>query len=236
MGPYPLHLSLGKIMRNLSQGGSFTVETKIPIAAGLVVAWLSIAAFGMPSPASAERYVAGSVGVNFADQLTGIEGTNGLEGLQAPDFDLKNSVSYGAKLGYFAEHSWFGIEGEVLQTTPHIKNLDDVPGIHLRVTTVGVNLLARYPGRTFQPYAGVGMGAVIAHLSDSATTQSNTDVTSGWNVLAGLRAFVTPYVAVFTEYKYTGATLQFDQAFVTGGGFEGVYRAQHVLVGLSYHF
>jgi opacity protein-like surface antigen len=212
------------------------VETKIPITAGLCVAWLSIATFGIPSPASAEWYVAGDVGVNFADRLTGISGTNGLEGLQAPDFDLKNSVSYGAKLGYFPEHSWLGIEGEVLQTTPHIKNLDDVPGIHLRVTTVGVNLLARYPGRTFQPYAGVGVGEVIVHLGDSTTTQSSINVTSGWNVLVGLRGFVTPYLAVFTEYKYTGATLRFDQAFVTGGGFEGVYRAQHVLVGLSYHF
>ena len=212
------------------------METKIPITAGLFVAWLSIATFGIPSPASAEWYLAGDVGVNFADRLTGISGTNGLEGLQAPDFDLKNSVSYGAKLGYFPEHSWLGIEGEVLQTTPHIKNLDDVPGIHFRVTTVGVNLLARYPGRTFQPYAGVGVGEVIAHIGDSTTTQSSTNVTSGWNVLVGLRGFVTPYLAVFTEYKYTGATLRFDQAFVTGGGFEGVYRAQHVLVGLSYHF
>jgi len=213
------------------------VETKIPIAAGILVAWLSIATFGLPGLASAEWYVAGDVGANFADRLTGISGTGDLTGVEPrfPNFDLKNSVSYGAKLGYFLEHSWFGIEGEVLQTTPHIKNLDEVPGVHLRVTTVGVNFLARYPGRTFQPYAGVGVGTVIAHLSDSATTQSDTDVTSGWNVLAGLRAFVTPYVAVFTEYKYTGATLQFDQAFGTGG-FEGVYRAQHVLVGASYHF
>jgi len=211
------------------------VETKIPIAAGLFVAWLAIATFGIPSPASAESYVAGDIGVNFADRLTGITGTGDLTGLQAPDFDLKNSVSYGAKLGYFPEHSWFGIEGEVLQATPHIKNLDTDPGIHLRVTTIGVNFLARYPGRTFQPYAGVGVGTVIAHLSDTATVQSDTDVAGGWNVLAGLRTFVTPYVAVFTEYKHTGATLRFDQAFGTGG-FEGVYRAQHLLVGLSYHF
>ena len=214
------------------------METKIPIAAGLFVAWFSIATFGMPGLASAEWYVAGNVGVNFADRLTGISGTGDLTGVEprSPDFDLKNSISYGAKLGYFPEHSWFGIEGEVLQTTPHIKNLDNDPGIHLRVTTVGVNVLARYPGRTFQPYVGVGVGTVIAHLSDTATVQSDTDVTSGWNVLAGLRGFVTPYVAIFTEYKHTGATLRFDHAFVTGGGFEGVYRAQHVLVGLSYHF
>jgi opacity protein-like surface antigen len=188
-------------------------------------------------PAQAEWYVAGDVGANFADRLTGISGTGDLTGVEprSPNFDLKNSVSYGAKLGYFRDHSWLGIEGEVLQTTPHIKQLDDIPGIHLRVTTIGVNLLARYPGRTFQPYVGVGVGTVIAHLNDSATTQSNTDVASGWNVLVGLRAFVTPYVAVFTEYKHTGATLRFDQTFGTGG-FEGVYRAQHVLVGLSYHF
>ena len=231
-------LNFGKIIRNLSRGDFFTVEIKISIVAGLVVAWLSIMTFGMPSPASAERYVAGAVGANFADQLTGPRGTNGLEGAQGPDFDLKNSVSYGAKLGYFAEHGWVGIEGEVLQTTPHIKNLDDIPGVHLRLTTVGVNLLARYPGRTFQPYAGAGVGAVIAHLGDSAGAgiQSNTSVNTGWNVLVGLRAFVTPYVAVFTEYKHTGATLRFDHAFTTGGGFEGVYRAQHVLVGFSYHF
>ena len=207
-----------------------------PVADGFLVAGLSIVLFGMPTRATAEWYVAGEAGANFADRITGVTGTMGLAGLQSPDYDLKNSVSYGAKLGYFADHRWFGIEGEVLQTTPHIKNLDDIPGIHLRVTTIGVNLLARYPGRTFQPYAGVGVGTVIAHLSDSATTQSHTGVTSGWNVLAGLRAFVTPYVAVFTEYKYTGATVRFDQAFGASGGFEGTYRAQHLLVGVSYHF
>jgi opacity protein-like surface antigen len=196
----------------------------------LLTAMLSIAI-----PSQAEWYVAGDVGVNFADRLSGISGTGDLVGRQAPDFDLKNSVSYGAKLGYFRDHSWFGIEGEILQTTPHIKNLEEDPGIHLRVTSIGVNLLARYPGRTFQPYVGVGVGTVIAHLSDTATVQSDTSVAGGWNILVGLRGFVTSQVAVFTEYKYTGATLQFDQAFGTGG-FEGVYRAQHLLVGLSYHF
>jgi opacity protein-like surface antigen len=212
------------------------VETKIPITAILLIACLSIEAAVMSGSANAEWYVAGDVGVNFADRLAHVEGTNGLEGLQAPDFDLKNSISYSGKVGYFHGHSWFGIEAEVLHTTPHIKSLNDDPGIHLRVTTAGVNFLARYPGRTFQPYTGAGFGAVIAHIGDTATVRSETHVTSGWNVLAGLRAFVTPHIAFFTEYKYTGATLRFDQAFVTGGGFEGLYRAQHVLFGVSYHF
>lgn len=212
------------------------METKIPSAAGLLASCLLVGIFGMPGPISAEWYVAGDVGPNFADRLTGVSGTNGLTGLHAPDFDLKNSISYGAKLGYFPEHGWIGMEGEVLQTTPHIKNLGDIPGIHLRLTTVGINLIARHPGRTFQPYAGVGVGLVIARIGDSTTTQSNTEVVSGWNALVGLRAFVTPSVAVFTEYKYTAAALRFDEAFGATGGFEGTYRAQHVLVGLSYHF
>jgi opacity protein-like surface antigen len=214
------------------------VETKVPITPGLLFAWLSIGTFGMPNHTAAEWYVAGEVGANFADRLANISGTGGLQGIPPAfeDFDLKNSVSYGGKVGYFPQHGWFGLEGEVLQTTPHIKSLDGIPGIHLRVTTIGINGIVRYPGRTFQPYVGAGGGWVIANLGESATTQSDTTVSGGWNVLAGLRAFVTPHIAIFTEYKYTGATLQFEEAFGTVGGFEGEYRAQYVLGGVSYHF
>jgi opacity protein-like surface antigen len=209
---------------------------KLPITAGMLSTWLLISTFGMPIPVSAEWYVAGNVGVNFADRLVKVSGTGGLAALDAPDFDLANSISYGAKLGYFADHNWFGIEGEVLHSTPHIKSLDDDPGIHMRLTTIGVNFLARYPGLTFQPYIGVGTNMVIAHIGDTATVQSDTNVAPGWSLLAGLRAFLTPHIAVYTEYRHTGATLQFNQAFGPGGGFEGGYRAQHVMVGLSYHF
>ena len=53
---------------------------------------------------------------------------------------------------------------------------------------------------TFQPYFGIGPGILIAHLSRSVQTESDTQVSIGLNVLTGLRAFVTPNVAVFTEY------------------------------------
>ncbi len=194
---------------------------------------------GIRHDASAEWYVAGQFGANFADRLTDVNGTNGFAGSRAPDFDLKNSFTYGGKVGYFPGNGWFGVEFDAFHTTPHIKNLDNVPGIHMRVTTAGINFIARYPGVTFQPYAGVGAAAVIAHISDSPTTRSDSNVTGGLNVLAGIRAFVTPYVAIFTEYKFTQATLRFDQAFSgfgTAGGFMGDYRAQQLVVGVSYHF
>jgi opacity protein-like surface antigen len=194
--------------------------------------------------AHAEWYVAGQFGLNFADRLTDLSGTNQLIGMRGPDLDLKNSYTYGAKIGYFPGHGWFGLELDAFHSTPHIKNLDEIPGIHMRVTQVGLNLIARYPGVTFQPYAGIGTSIVIARVSggglvsgpNSPPTRSDSDVTSGLTLLAGIRAFVTPYVAVFTEYKYTGATLQFDQAFGAVGGFSGDYRAQHLVAGVSYHF
>ena len=219
----------------------------MPARTTLLVLWFITGTLVAPKTAIAEWYIAGTAGVNFADRINTIGGTGPQAGLPGPfvDRDLQNSLTYGAKVGYFPGHSWYGIEGEVLHTTPHIKNLgddprttnfDDVPGIHFRLTTVGVNFIARYPGRTFQPYAGAGIGAAIARIGDTATVRSDTDVTAVWNLLVGLRAFLTSHVAVFGEYKYQGASLQFDQAFGSDGGFAGNYRAQHILGGLSYHF
>ena len=190
----------------------------------------------LPQLSRGEWYVAGQVGVNFADRLTSIEGTGPLAGLRAPDFDLKNAIAYGGKLGYFSGNGPIGFELDVFNSQPNIKNLDDVPGIHLRVTNVGINVLLRYPGKTWQPYAGIGGAALIARIDNSPTTRSDSDVGFGVNLLAGVRTFVTPYMALFTEYKYTRGTLTFHDAFPSGGGFSGDYRAQYLMVGLSYHF
>jgi opacity protein-like surface antigen len=201
-----------------------------------LLAVLLTAGFLVAPTAKAEWYVAGQFGANFADQLTNIRGTSSLSGLRAPDFDLQNSFAYGGKVGLYPGNGWFGVELDVFHSTPHIKNLDDVPGIHMRVTNVGVNLLARYPGVTFQPYAGIGAGAAIARIGDSATTRGSTDVASALNLLVGLRAFITPYVAVFTEYKYSQASFEFNNAFGPSSGFSGNYDAHILVTGLSYHF
>jgi opacity protein-like surface antigen len=196
--------------------------------------------FGLvcPGPSAGEWYVGGQVGANFADRITNIQGTGNLQSFSSADFDLQNAVVYGGKLGYFPNNGSVGIELDAFNSTPHLKHLGAAPGIHMRVTNVGINLLLRYPGQTFQPYAGLGGGALIARIDDSPPNSSvrDSDVGKAFNVLAGIRAFVTPYVAVFSEYKYTQGTLTFDRAFPPGGGFIGDYRAQHLVVGVSYHF
>jgi len=190
----------------------------------------------IPAVVQAEYYVAGQVGVNFADRLTGIQGTGSFVTQTGPDLDLKNAVLYGGKLGFFPGNGAMGLELDVFNSQPNIKNLDNIPGIPLGVTNVGINLLLRYPGQTFQPYIGFGGAALIARISETVDVKSDTDVGFGINLLGGLRTFITPYVAVFAEYKYTRGTLSFNEAFGSAGGFSGNYHAQAVVFGLSYHF
>lgn len=205
-------------------------KARVGCALSLAIAWFT------PVVAEAEYYVAGQVGVNFADRLTGIQGTGNFVAQGGPDLDLKNAVLYGGKLGFFPGNGAMGLELDVFNSQPNIKNLDNIPGIHLGVTNVGINLLLRYPGQTFQPYIGIGGAALIARISETVDVKSDTDVGFGMNLLGGLRTFITPYVAIFAEYKYTRGTLSFNEAFGSAGGFSGDYHAQQLVFGVSYHF
>lgn len=189
-----------------------------------------------PAGSLAEWYVAGQVGWNFVDPLRNVRGTGALAGQDFVNFNLKTSPAFGGKVGVFPGHGMLGFELDVTHSNPHVKNLDDAPGIHLSVTTVGANLLLRYPGLTWQPYIGGGPALLVARLGRSSETESDTQYSLGGNVLVGVRAFVTPKVAVFTEYKYTDSTLRFGGALGPLGGFEGTYRAHQAFMGLSYHF
>ena len=171
-------------------------------------------------PAQAEWYVAGQAGYSFADALRNVKGTGGFSGIEAHDFDLNNSLAYGGKIGVYPFHRSLGFELDVFHSTPHVKSLDDIPGVHLAVTNIGANIVLRYPGVTFQPYLGAGPAILIARLSRSAETQQDTQVSIGFNFLTGIRAFVTPKVALFTEYKYTDGSLALAGAFGSFGGFE----------------
>src|SRR4026209_509770 len=108
------------------------IKTKVGFAFSLALACLC------PAVAQAEYYVAGQVGVNFADRLKDIQGTGSLVTV-APrfeNFELKNAVLYGAKLGFFPGNGPMGMELDVFNSQPNIKGMGDIPGIHLRVTNV----------------------------------------------------------------------------------------------------
>jgi len=198
----------------------------------------------LPSNSAAEMYAAGMVGYTAPNDLTNIQGTGAASGISLSDLELKSSVAYGGKIGYFFPGvNWLGIETELYNTTPHVKQqsvaasgfgvtvpLGTAPGFNLRVLTWGINAVVRYPGNTFQPYAGVGLGVFFAEAKFQG--QSESDTAPGLNALAGMRWFATDHLALFAEYKYNRATFNLPNVI----GFEADYSANIFMGGVSYHF
>ena len=76
--------------------------------------------------AYAETYVAGQMGVTLPSIGSGLSNTDltgvFIQGSALSDQALTSSILYGAKVGhYFTAVPWVGLEAEVYNTTPHIK-------------------------------------------------------------------------------------------------------------------
>jgi hypothetical protein len=207
-----------------------------------------------------EWYVAAFGGYTIGHGFNDSAGTGSLSGVNPGNRNLADSVAYGVKVGHYFPGlwNWLGVEVEGFNSTPHIKQFGAIEGSHLRVTTLGVNLVARMKlwcgtrrgiGKTqhqnwgpyqdnaycpIQPYAGLGVGTFFARAS--GRDGAGSDVAPGWNVLAGLRYFVNDRVALFGEYKHNLAFLEFSDLEGRGAGFEGWYHASHIVGGLSLHF
>ena len=89
--------------------------------------------------------MAGFGGYTFGGGFSGVEGAGFLSGLQGTDRDLADSVVYGGKVGHFFgdRMDWLGLEMEAYNTTPHVKQDGQLPGVHQRVTTLAFNVVGR---------------------------------------------------------------------------------------------
>ena len=101
----------------------------------------------------------------------------------------------------------------------------------LRVVTVAFNVVARYPGKVFQPYAGAG-GAGFYFNATNGTIQGH-QWAPGFNALAGLKILVTDEWGLFVEGKYNLVNINnLDQTF----GLSGQYQIFYGVAGIAYHF
>lgn len=220
---------------------------RLSIAAALLLGASALPAWG-------EMYLAGQVGLTSprsASQVDLAVDQTILPPISLNDLDLKNSIMYGGKLGYYFDSiKSLGIETEAFTTTPHLKQqnvtvlaLDGSPpvsqersGEHFRVTTLAFNLVVRYPGERFQPYAGAGPAIFFAQLKDATDSASSTK--PGLNTQVGFRYLITSNLAVFGEWKYNHVRFSFETpAF--GAGSSGLnlhYSAHHFVFGIGYHF
>ena len=194
-------------------------------------------------------YVAGQVGVNIPYSFSNVEYSALGVTLGGNDLALQNSLMYGAKAGYYFDTvKWqnfnLGIETEVFNATPHIKqqnltiagvNFGTQPGLTNRVLTwAPVNIVVRHQMGAFEPYAGVGLGVFFSHLSTEGFSSSSTDV--GLNTQVGLRYRVTENLALFGEWKFNRANISHNNLAGSGVNVAADYNAHNLVFGVGYHF
>ena len=205
--------------------------------------------FCLTLPLQAEMYVAGQVGANIPNNLSSVEIDAFGVTLGASDLSLQNSLMYGAKAGYYfdslkVQNFNLGVETEVFNSTPHIKQQQatiggasgTLQGFTNRVLTwAPFVVVVRYQAGAFEPYAGVGLGVFFSHISDGTDSSSSTDV--GLNTHLGLRYRVNPNLSLFGEWKYNYANIDHNN-FLGANGIDlsANYNANIFAAGVGYHF
>lgn len=156
-------------------------------------------------------------------------GGNGFANETFRGTNIKGSAGAGLKAGVYpgATGGVLGLEGEFFGHGGKLKT----PGgafpsadANLLVLNSMLNLLARYPGDTIQPYVGAGIGVSLAQLRDlNFRTNSGVgagkagDIAFAYQFLAGVRAYVQKKVFLFGEYKYFGSSYDWKSETASGG-------------------
>jgi len=215
-----------------------------------------------PSTTQAENYVGGQIGLtlpSLSGGLSNIDITSQFpSGTTLSDLDLKESLLYGGKIGhYFQSARWFGLETEVFNTNPGIKQQvqtftaptgsasGTLQGAHMRVIMwAPVNFMFRYPKSRLQPYVGVGPGLFFARINGEGVGAENPTSTSsngkiGLNAKVGVEYYMTRRVTAFAEWKYNYARFKFSEnsdLFPFPYAFNATYSMHNVAFGIAYHF
>lgn len=198
----------------------------------IVLGAIGILVLGLAAGASAELYVAGSVGGALpGDQEVTVENP---DTLGSTDFRPEDSVVVVGKFGYwFDSFPYLGIEGNGMVWFPDLDDQDvgtlDSSGVAVTQTnrvraevdalSFALVLLARYPIGDFVPYAGGGWA--IQHIDFSRMTFNGLDVRADDDLFpavqaqGGLKYYVTPNFGVFVEALYT--TKHYDTTIGTNG-------------------
>ncbi len=188
-----------------------------------------------------EVYIGGFGGGTLAGTTSGMVGRGSQLGDPVASPDLADSIVYGLKVGYFhpGRLNWLGLELEAFNSTPHLKQSGLQAGSHMRLTTVGLNAIARTKlgCRDDRPrdgvrdrrdddaygspladnarcplhlYAGAGLGVFFAETSNQFG-RSSENARAGLNALAGAKYFLNEHFSLFAEYKFNYVDLKFDQ-------------------------
>lgn len=183
-------------------------------------------------------YISGFGGYSFPFK-TDVE----FGGLRAPDVELKDSPTFGGKVGLWitAPRKTLGIDvGAEIDVTNY--NPDTRGTLELHATYFGINVMARIPmgveaglpnGRWF-PYIGVGGGGQRLAMEAPGTNEGRNTV-AAFQGMGGVKVFLTKHFAVFAEGKFIHAAHKQDVQGTTIP-LELTLDSVHGVGGLSVHF
>lgn len=175
------------------------------------------------SLAQADSYIAVAAGGMLGDLDTTDRGS----------LELKNSLVFGGKLGYFFDdrnYNWFGVEADLYRARPKIPESGGVPGADFQVHSLGINGLVRFPGYRLEPHIGMGVGLNLGNISEGPFRAEGAFAPS-FNLIFGTRYYLTRKTALLVEYKYNLAQFNFTRNDLTAD-----YRAHILMVGVAFHF
>jgi opacity protein-like surface antigen len=213
-----------------------------------------------PGAPCAEPYLGLYAGVAFpgsSDLKAAIPGTK----VTARDVERDTAAVVGGKVGYWLDV--FPYVGAELDASHHGPDADDqavrfavdgqsagtgrIGRIDLNVTSVGFNVLGRWPGHRIEPYLGVGPAMFITRLKDTGkggasivmpSGQDDTDTTVGVQAIAGLKFFATKQIALFAEYKFSHHKAEFrlTDELVGATQVKSTLSTSQLNLGFTYHF
>lgn len=100
----------------------------------------------------------------------------------------------------------------------------------LRVTTLALNLLVRYPAKWVQPYVGVGLGGFWFNGTGQF---DGSKIFPGLNALGGFKVRVSDHWGIFAETKYNRVSINGMGPTL---GVQGTYSIFSWVGGISYSF
>lgn len=173
-------------------------------------------------------------------------------GSRIPDTDVRGTIGAGIK---FDLYPWFtrkmlGAEFEVFGLGASLRAPRSSSGSaaiqaqgSVVVLSTMYNLMLRYPGNTIQPYVGIGVGSSAGVLYNVNIQNGNTglsghaaDVAFAYQFLGGVRAFVTPQLFLFGEYKYYVTRYEWDSQRAGQSNVTFDFRTQIVSGGVGWSF
>ena len=130
----------------------------------------------------------------------------------------------------YAFSNGFRLEGELAYRTNDDADFD----VTVEATSLMANLYYDFNrGGRFEPYLGVGVGAVDLEVDD-APPQTEVDVGLAWQALAGVAIGLTPQLDLDIGYRFfRGEDLEWEEGLSSG---DLTYSHQAVTLGLRYQF